>query len=68
MAFDLSDLQKEMVHTCMYFQGIYSQCLFVLMVFSGMLLRQTRNSETAKLIFLQSCSELTIYCSSQDLS
>jgi len=68
MAFDLSDLQKEMVHICMYFQGIYSQCLFVLMVFSGMLLRQTRNSETAKLIIFQSCSELTIYCSSQDLS
>lgn len=41
MAFDLSDLQKEMVHMCIYFQATCSQFSFVLIIFSGMLLRQT---------------------------
>lgn len=58
MAFDLSDLQKEMVHMCVYFQATYGQFSFVLIMFSGMLLRQTRNSAIAKLIILQSCSQL----------
>lgn len=55
MAFDLWPSERN--DTDVYFQAIYGQFLFVLVVFSEMLLRQTTLSELDKLIVLQCCSQ-----------